>query len=320
MGKYVARRILISIPVLWGITLMTFFMASMMPGDYVDSLIPLEQRKNLDPTYLARLREHYGLNKSTPERYLIWMRELLQGNLGFSFNSGEPVLKEMAKRLPATLELTISAMLFSVIIGTVLGLISAIKHYSILDHTLTFLGFIWISTPNFVFALAALFLFSLKFPIFPSGGEGPVGEDFGLLTRIHYLILPAFVLGLEGMAGYMRYARSSLLEVLRDDYITTARAKGLAEKVVYLGHAFRNALLPLITIIGLQLPGLIGGAFIIETIFVWPGLGRLGLGAIAGRNYPLIMAMNLIASGLVLFANLITDIAYAAADPRIRYD
>ncbi len=320
MARYIVRRLLISVPILWGITLMTFVMASLMPGDYVDSLIPREQRQLVSPEYLARLREHYGLNKSVPERYVIWMRELLRGNLGYSFSSGEPVLNEMLKRLPATLELTISAMLFSVIAGTALGLISAIKQYSILDHLLTFLGFFWISTPNFVFALAALFLFSFVFRLFPTGGEGPVGEEFGLLTRLHYLFLPATILGLEGVAGYMRYTRSSLLEVLRSDYITTARAKGLTKRVILLRHAFQNALLPLITIMGLQLPGLIGGAFIIETIFVWPGLGRFSLLAITERNYPVIMAVNLIASSMVLLSNLVTDIVYSVADPRIRYE
>ena len=320
MTRYIVRRLLICVPVLWGITLMTFVMTALMPGDYVDSLIPREQRRLVSPEYLARLREHYGLNKTVPEQYVIWMRELLRGNLGYSFTSGEPVLREMLNRLPATLELTITAMLFSVITGTALGLISAIKQYSKLDHLLTFLGLFWISTPNFVFALAALFLFAFKFPLFPLGGEGPVGEQFGLLTRLQHLFLPAIVLGLEGVAGFMRYTRSSLLEVFRSDYITTARAKGLINRVVLLRHAFRNALLPLITIMGLQLPGLIGGAFIIETIFVWPGLGRFGLMAVQESNVPSIMAVNLIASSLVLLSNLVSDIGYSVADPRIHYD
>nr|AGC72438.1 peptide ABC transporter, permease protein [uncultured bacterium A1Q1_fos_493] len=321
MGKYILRRLLIAIPVLWGITLITFTLANLMPGDYVDALIPPEQQKTVSPEYLAMLRRYYGLDQPITTRYLIWLRELvLHGNLGHSYRTGEPVLNDIMARLPATLELTLTAMLFSLVVGTTLGIISAIKQYSFLDHLLTFLGFTWVSTPSFVFALLTLYLFSLKIPIFPTGGQGPVGEEYSFWTHLRYLFLPAAVLGLEGLAGYMRFARSSLLDVLRKDYITVARAKGLPEKAVYLVHALRNALLPLITIVGLHLPGLIGGAFIIETIFVWPGMGRFGLLSISARNYPVIMAMNLIGSVLVLLANLLADIAYAVADPRIRYE
>ena len=321
MGKYILRRLLLAIPVLWGITVITFTLANIMPGDVVDALIPPEQQKTVSPEYLAMLRAYYGMDKPISTRYLIWLRELvLHGNLGHSYRSGEPVLNDIMARLPATLELTLTAMLFSLVVGSLLGIISAIKQYSFLDHLLTFLGFTWVSTPGFVFALMTLYLFSFLIPIFPTGGQGPVGEEYSFWTHMRYLFLPAAVLGLEGLAGYMRFARSSLLDVLRKEYITGARAKGLREKTVYLVHALRNALLPLITIAGLHLPGLIGGAFIIETIFVWPGMGRFGLNSVSTRNYPVIMGMNLVGSVLVLVANLLTDINYAWADPRISYD
>ncbi len=320
MTQLIFRRLLTAIPVLWGITLVSFFLAHSMPGDYVDSLIPPDEQKNMSAEHLAKVRRHYGLDQPISTRYFIWLRELvLHGNLGFSLRSGTPVLTEIVSYLPATLELTLTAMLFSMVVGTFLGIISAIKQYSFLDHLLAFLGFTWIAIPSFVFALFTLYFFSLKIPIFPGGGRGPVGEEYSFWTHLGYLFLPAAVLGLDGLAGYMRFARSSLLDVLGKEYITAARAKGVTEKVVYMVHAQRNALLPLITIVGMSLPGLIGGAFIVETIFVWPGMGRFGLLAVSTRNYPAIMAINLIASILVLLTNLLADLAYAWADPRIRY-
>jgi peptide/nickel transport system permease protein len=296
-------------------------MASVMPGDYVDALIPPDEQRNYSREALDELRQHYGLDKPILVRYVYWMKELiLNGNLGYSYRTGEPVLREIGARLPATLELTVTAMLFSLITGIALGVISAIKQYSILDHLLTLLGFVWVSTPAFVFALLALYVFALKVSILPTGGQGPIGEDYGFGTHLKYLFLPAIVLGLEGVASYMRYARSSILEVIRQDYVTVARAKGLAESKVYLVHALRNALLPLITILGLQLPGLLSGAFIIETIFNWHGMGSYGISAVQSRNYPVIMAINLIGASLVLLSNLLADIVYAVADPRIRYE
>lgn len=323
MTRYIIRRLLIAIPVLWGIVTITFAMAELLPGDYVDALIPpsLRLEVGIGAAELEKLRASYGLDKPVAVRYLVWLRELLlHGNLGYSFVSGQPALKEMAQPLPATLQLSIVTILFSLTVGTALGIISAIKQYSWIDHLLTLLTFVWISTPSFVFAIMGLYLFSLKIRIFPTGGRMPFDRPDTLLTRLHHMALPVLVMALPGLAGNMRYARSSLLDVLGADYIRVARAKGLRERAVYLGHAFRNALLPLITRAGLMLPGIIGGSFIIETIFVWPGMGKLGMENLRLRNEPMIMAMNLIGSSLVLFANLLTDIAYAWADPRIRYE
>ena len=326
MGRYVLRRLLIAIPVLFGITLITFFMANLMPGNYVDTLIPPQQREmkgQMDPEILEQLMRKYGLDQPIYVRYLKWLKELvLHGNMGYDYRTGEPVLEEMLQKLPATLQLTVGAMAFSLVVGVLLGILSAVYQYSWFDQLMTFLSFIWISTPAFVFALGALYLFGFRIPLFPLGGRTDVGtgENPTLWTYLHHMALPVTVLGLGGVAGYLRYARSSLLETLHQDYVTVARAKGLREKVVYLRHALKNALLPLITLMGLRLPALIGGSFIIESIFVWPGIGFLSMGGIRQRIYPLIMAMNLITSTLVLLSNLATDIAYAWADPRIRYD
>jgi peptide/nickel transport system permease protein len=266
------------------------------------------------------MRENYGLNKPAYERYFIWLRELASGNLGHSLISGAPVRDEIAQRLPATLQLTLSALLIGIVAGVILGIISAVKQYSWLDQLLTFLGFAWISTPAFVFAIGAIYLFSLKIPLFPTSGMADYGETTTLLSRIHHMILPATVLALGSIAGFMRYTRGSMLDVIRQDYITVARAKGLNEKAVLLTHALRNALIPLITIIGLDIPYLIGGTVIIEFIFAWPGMGTYSLGAINARDYPVIMGVNFMIALVVLMSNLLTDIAYAFVDPRIRYE
>ena len=319
MGRYILRRLLISIPILFGLTLMTFVMANLMPGDYIDTLIPPEQAARRSPAEIAALRESYGLNQPLMVRYAVWLRELAHGNLGYSFQSGEPVLKEIMARLPSTLQITVTALVLGVVLGTVLGTLAALRQHSWLDQLLAVLGFVWISTPSFVFALGAIYLFSLRLPIFPTGGMGPRGDD-SFLARLPYLVLPATVLGLEQVAGFMRYVRSSLLEVMRQEYVTVARAKGLSRWTVLARHTFRNALLPLVTIMSLSLPSLIGGAVIIETIFVWQGMGSYSIGAVTARNYPVIMGVNLVASVMVLVSNLTADILYAFVDPRIRYD
>ena len=323
MTRYILRRLLIAVPVLWGIVTLTFIMSEIMPGDYVDALVPpnLRLEMGVDTAQLQRLRESYGLDKPVIFRYGIWLRELvLHAISAIRSLPGSRLCKRWPRWLPATLQLSIVTILFSLVVGTTLGIISAIKQYSVLDHFLTLQAFVWISTPGFVFAIIALYLFSLKIPLFPleAGCRSTALTTFSSASTIWRCrrLFWAF----EGLAGHMRYARASLLDALGADYVRTARAKGLHERSVYLGHAFRNSLLPVITHVGLSLPGIIGGSFIIETIFVWPGMGKLGMESIFMRNQPMIMAMNLIGSSMVLFANLLADITYAWADPRIRYE
>jgi peptide/nickel transport system permease protein len=217
-----------------------------------------------------------------------------------------------------------AALLLSVVIGIPLGIVSAVRQYSWLDHLLTAGTFLGVAVPSFFAAIMAIYLFSLKLGWFPTSGYSTPGQDFGffgaLLDRLRYLIMPATILGLESIAGISRYMRSSVLEVLRLEYVVTARAKGLGQWSVLGQHVLRNALLPIITIIGLRLPGLFGGALIIETMFNWPGLGILYIDAVDTRDYPLIMGMTLVSAALIVASNLITDLAYGLADPRIRYE
>jgi peptide/nickel transport system permease protein len=317
---YILRRLAISVPILFGLTLVTFIFTELLPGDFVDALVPPTAIVAYSPEQLQAMRENYGLNKPPYVRYAIWLRELLRGNLGHSLVSGAAVRDEIMTRLPATLQLTVTSLLFGIIVGGALGIIAAVKQYSWLDQLLTILGFFWISTPGFVFAIAGIYLFSLKLPLFPTSGITDYGAAAGWLTRIHHMILPSAVLGLGSVASFMRYTRGSMLDVIRQDYIIVARAKGLGEKAILLTHALRNALIPVITIIGLDIPYLIGGAVIIESIFAWPGMGTYSLGAINARDYPVIMGVNFIVALVVLLSNLITDIAYAFVDPRIRYE
>ncbi|MBV7336532.1 ABC transporter permease [Chloroflexi bacterium TSY] len=320
MRTYILRRLAISVPILLGLTLVTFILAELMPGDFVSGMMPPNAAVSFSPEQLEIMRENYGLNRPPHERYFIWLRELARGNLGYSLVSGASVRDEILERLPATLQLTMTSLLFGIIVGAILGIIAAVKQYSWIDQLLTILGFFWISTPGFVFAIGAIYLFSLKIPLFPTSGITNYGESATFLTRVHHMILPATVLGLGSVASFMRYARGSMLDVIRQDYITVARAKGLAERATLLVHALRNALIPVITIIGLNIPYLIGGTVIIEFIFAWPGMGTYSLGAIFARDYPVIMGVNFTVALVVLLSNLITDITYAFVDPRIRYE
>ncbi|CAN5633502.1 ABC transporter permease [soil metagenome] len=310
----------ISLPILLGLTIVTFLFTELMPGDFVDSLVPPTAIVAYTPAQLQAMRENYGLNKPAYERYFIWLRELARGNLGHSLISGAPVRDEILERLPATLLLTASSLLFGIIVGTILGVIAAVKQYTWIDQLLTILGFFWISTPGFVFAIGGIFLLSLKLPLFPTSGMIDYGESATFLSRVHHMILPAAVLGLSSVASFMRYTRGSMLDVIRQDYITVARAKGLGEQTILMRHALRNALIPLITMIGLDIPYLIGGTVIIEVIFAWPGMGTYSLGAINARDYPVILGVNFVIALVVLLSNLITDIAYAFVDPRIHYE
>ena len=317
MIKYIIRRLLISIPVLIGITVITFVAYNLAPGDPISAMI--DPSAPIPPESLQHIKEQLGLNKPLPVRYAIWLREVGKGNLGFSYASRRPVTQVIGERLPATLQLTVAALLLALIIGIPLGVYSALHQYSKLDYALTMAAFFMVSVPAFFFALGAIYIFSIKLDLFPVQGMSTPNAKYPFLDGIHHLILPATVLGLERVAGYLRYSRSAVLEVLGQDYMTTARAKGLHERAILWGHGFRNALISIITIITLGLPGLFGGAFIIEWMFAWPGMGQLGINSINGRDYPVLMGTALIGSILVLMSNLLADILYAVADPRIRY-
>ena len=318
MIKYILQRLLIALPVLFGITVIDFALINFAPGDPITAMV--------DPTAAVRyggeeaLRERMGLNQPILNRYFIWLREVASGNLGYSYVRNRPVVDRIMERLPATLILTVTALVIAVAVGIPLGMLSAIRQYSPLDYSLTLVAFAGLSVPDFFLALGGIYIFALKLDILPPFGMMSLQSDLPrTLDIIHHLILPATILGFSSTAALMRFARTSLLEVLKQEYIITARAKGLAELRVLRRHALRNALIPLITILSLRLPGLFGGSVIIETIFSWPGIGQLAIQSITDRDYPQIMGLLLISGILVHDANLLADILYAFADPRIRY-
>jgi peptide/nickel transport system permease protein len=324
MQQYILRRLSLIPVLLLGITLMTFFIFNLAPGDPVTALIKPGQLDGFGQgqgANLEMLRAKYGLDKPIYVRYLVWLREFMQGNLGYSYDTDRPVLETIAEAVPATLLLQATSIGLALIVGVILGVIAALKQYSRLDHVLTFVALFGISLPNFFIALIAMYVFAVKLSWLPIAGMWTPGEPTRFnLDLLHHMILPASAGGIIYVASYMRYARASTLDALSADYVVTARAKGLRERVVVVRHVLRNALLPIVTIMGLSLPGLLGGSFIIETIFSWNGLGLLGFRALMSRDYPLQMGMALMVATLILLANLITDIAYAFVDPRVRYE
>jgi peptide/nickel transport system permease protein len=323
MARYLLRRILQALPVLIGITIITFTFMELAPGDAVSGLLMSAEGGSGDIDVEA-LRARYGLDQPAPVRYFRWLGQLLQGNFGTRILSGQPVFAEIALRLPATVQLMVVAILISILIGMPLGIYSALRQYSLPDYALTGFVFLGISVPSFFAAIAAVYIFAVRLGWFPTSGYSTPGQDFDAVAKfldlLHHMALPALVLALEGSASIMRYTRASMLDVIRQDYITTARSKGLHPIVVTIRHALRNALLPVITIIGLRLPTLFGGAIVIEGIFNWPGMGRLYLDGLTTRDIPLIMGMVLISALVIVLSNLITDLTYAVADPRVRYE
>ncbi len=324
MNRYIIRRLVHALPVLLGITIVTFTFTELAPGDAVSSMILSQQEGLTGELDIAALRASYGLDQPPPVRYLQWMAGLFQGNLGVRIRSRVPVAEEISRRLPATVQLMVSAMIISLVLGIPLGTLSALRQYSRLDYTLTTGVFIGISVPGFFAALAVIYLLAVRLNWFPTGGYSTPGQEFGfwgtIQDQIRYILLPSMVLGIESTAAIVRYTRSSMLEVIRLDYMMTAQAKGLQPYSVIVRHALRNAFLPVLTILGLRLPDLFGGAIIIETIFNWPGMGLLYMDGVSTRDYPLIMGLVLISAFLIVMSNLVTDIAYAVVDPRIRYE
>ena len=322
MASYLLRRLALFIPMLLGITMITFLVANLAPGDPISALISPEDQLNEED--LDRMRRALGLDKPIPVRYVVWIRELVTGNFGFSYFTKQPVLDRVLPRLLPTVELTGVALLISLLVGVGFGVISALRQYSVWDYSLSVLSLIGLSIPTFFFGLVALLVFGLLWPVLPvfgmSSGETDLSFTAKIADNFRHTILPAAVLSIDLVATNTRYARTAMLDVLGADYIRTARSKGLDEWVVMGRHAFRNAVLPIITITSLRLPLLLGGAVVIEVVFSWPGLGQLSVDAIHQRDYPVLMALTLFLSALVLVSNLMADVLYAYADPRIRYD
>lgn len=307
---------------LLGITIITFAVMHLAPGKPTDLVTDMNAKVTADSK--ARLIELYGLDKPWYVQYWNWLKRFVKFDFGNSFKDGRSARRKILERFPATLLLNILSMILIIIIAIPIGIYSAIKQNSIFDKTMTIFVFIGFSMPTFWLALLLMILFGLKLGWLPISGLHSLNySDLSLLGKLldtsKHLILPVVVTAFTGLAGMSRYTRSSMLEVYKQDYIRMAYAKGLNKSKIVYGHAVRNALLPIVTILGLSLPALIGGGFIFETIFAYPGMGRLGYEAIMARDYPIVMAVATIAALLTLIGNMLADITYAWVDPRIRF-
>lgn len=319
MGKYILRRLIISVPVIFGITIVVYLLINLAPGDPVTAMIDPQQAMAMGPGWVEQQREQLGLDQPLPVRYGIWLKEAVQGNLGYSFVDRQPVVDKIQARIWPTVKLMLTAELIALVVGLPIGVMSALKQYSVTDYLATIFAFAAISIPSFFLALGAMYVFSVQLGWLPTAGMSTIGGTSSLLDSLHHLVLPAVILGLAQAPPLIRYARSSMLETLRQDYIQTARAKGLRERIVISRHALRNASIPLVTVVALDLPRLLGGTIIIEQVFAWPGMGTLAITAVQGQDYPVIMAINLISAVLILSSNLLADVMYAVIDPRIKY-
>jgi peptide/nickel transport system permease protein len=321
MGMYILRRILIAVPLIIGLATITFFIIHMAPGDPM----ALYRNPEISPEVMELMRKNLGLDQPLHIQYVRWLSSMARGNFGISFTAHRPVADILRETIPNTLQLTFLALLLNLVVGIIIGVIAAIKQYSAVDHTITVSALFIYSMPSFWLGLMMILLFSLLLGWLPASQMQSINADLfdfwhRLWDRITHLIMPVFVLGIATAAGTARFMRGSLLEVIRQDYIRTARAKGLSERVVIFKHGLRNALLPIVTLTGLSLPFLLGGSVITETIFAWPGMGRVAITAIFARDYPVVLAANLIAAVMVVLGSLLADITYSILDPRIRYE
>lgn len=320
MTKYLIRRVFSAIPLIFLLLTLTYFIIRLAPGDpaslYVDPAI--------DPAVADQIRERLGLNEPIHIQYFKWLASFFTGEFGVSFSLQRPVIDILRETIPNTLLLTSLALLLNLTVGILVGTFQAIRRGSRSDRVTTTVALFFYSMPGFWLALMLILVFSLWLGWLPASQMHDIDAEFYsgfgyLVDTAEHLVLPVFSLGIASAAGTARYMRGSLVEVIREDYIRTARAKGLSERVVIFKHAMRNALLPIISITGLSLPFLLSGSVVIETVFAWPGMGRVIVEAIFARDYPLIIANTMIAGVMVVAGNLIADVLYAVVDPRIKY-
>ncbi len=312
---YLARRALFLIPLLFGLSVIMFTLIHLAPGDPVRAM--MGERAASNPRYVDQVRHNLGLDKPLPIQYLIWVGNLLRGDFGraYTFNN-TPVLELLGQRFWSTVQLQLVALSLSLLIALPVGIISATRQYSALDNVVTVSSFVGLALPNFWLALLLQVWIGVRLGWLPVISTGQADAPFP--DRLKYFIMPVLVLALPQVAYFARFMRSSMLEVINQDYVTVARSKGLAPNAVLYGHALRNALIPIVTVIGLQLPQILSGAVIIEQIFAWPGLGDLAYKAIGQRDYPVILAVTLLAGAAVMVVNLLTDVVYVLVDPRVK--
>jgi peptide/nickel transport system permease protein len=307
MTRYILRRLVQAIPVLLGITLFTFLIAHLTPGDPV---VIYSMGKPLSEEREAQIREQFGLNRPLWEQYRDYMADLLRGDLGSGLHDKRPVWDTIREAIWPTLQLTLAGLAVAIVLGVTLGILAALFHNTWLDSAAMVVALLGVSTPVFYLGLLLLFAFSFQFHLFPATGMGGWQN----------LVLPALTVGFASAAYIARLVRSSMLEVLRQDYVTTARAKGVRERVVVTSHALKNALIPVVTYFGILLAGLLTGAVVTEQVFSRPGLGRVAITAITSRDFPLIQGTVLVTAIVYVLVNLVIDLSYAAFDPRIRYE
>ena len=333
MIRFTLRRLAALVPVLIGVSVIVFLFLHLIPGDPASAMLG----EHATPDALVKLRAAYGLDQPWPTQYALFVSHILQGDLGRSIRSNNPVAADLVQRFPATAELTVMAMLFAVIIGLPAGIISAWRRGSFFDHGSVVFALAGVSMPIFWLGLMLAWLFGVQLKLLPFSARLDTGARFMPITNLlvldsllrgdwailgqvlRHLLLPALALSTVPMAIVARMTRGAMIEVLNQDYVRTARAKGLREVVVVGGHAFRNALLPVVTIVGLQVGTLLSGAILTETIFSWPGIGRWVYESIQLRDYPVVQSMTLVIAVVFVVANLLVDLSYAWLDPRVRY-
>lgn len=316
MSSFLLRRVGQSVVILFGISIVIFLFMHAVPGG---PIAMFRDKPGMTTQELNGIEASFGLTRPLYLQYWAWLTSALRGNFGYSYTYGRPALAMMVERLPATAELMLTSFALAIVVSTVIGIFSAVHQYSAWDFSATIFAYIGVSLPTFVLGIVALLLFAVRLHWLPAGGITSSISAPTLLDRVRHLILPAAVLAFYSLAGESRYTRSSMLEVLHADYVRTARAKGLSERAVIYRHAFRTALIPIITVLTLDFAYLFGGTLITETIFAWPGMGRLFMQAVLQGDYPVMMVVLSFLSVLIVFANVAADVLYAVLDPRIRY-
>ena len=317
MYAYIVRRVLIGILVAFGVVTLVFFSLHVAPGDPISMLIPPEAGGGVGTEIADQIRAKYGLDKPLHVQYFMYLQRLVHLDFGRSINTRRPVASALIARYPATLELTFCSLVVAILIALPVGVVSAVRQNSVLDNVTRVVALMGVSLPSFWLGLLLMLLFSLKLGWLPASGRGGALWTW---DGLKHMIMPAFTLGTAVSGILMRLTRSSMLEVLGEDYLNTARAKGLSERIVIYGHALRNALIPVVTVLGLQFGGLLGGAVVIETIFAWPGVGRYAIQGITGKDFPVVQGSVLAISVGFIVINLVVDVIYSVIDPRITYD
>lgn len=314
MLKFIIKRVLLALPTFFGVTLVVYILSSLAPGSPADIIA---SAGNLSEEAYEALKTSMGLDKPILVRYLLWLTDLLQGNLGISLSGNQPVAYLLSQRIGPSCILAVSALLLALLVSIPAGVISAYKPYSKWDNAFSMLAFLGTAIPNFFLGLLVVYIFAVKLKLLPAQGMYTTGQAGNIASVLQHLILPTFVLSLQHIGNFIKQTRGSVLEVLNEEYIKTARSKGIKEHAVIIKHALRNALIPIVTSIGLAIPVLVGGSLVTEQIFSWPGIGSLLIQSISVRDYNVIMGVTVIVALVVLVTNIVMDVLYGFLDPRI---